>query len=145
MTDTTIKQETFAQKYVELSNASAAYREAYDAKDMLPETIHSEACILLKNPKVAARVKELKKAIADKHETTVDSLLQELEEARSLAHEQKQTSSMVSATMGKGKLMGFDKVEFNLTGSLTITETLAGLDEPDTNEIGEDEAEGDQE
>ena len=35
----TPKQEKFAQVYVETSNASEAYRQAYDALKMKPETI----------------------------------------------------------------------------------------------------------
>lgn len=145
MASASIKQETFAQKFVELSNATKAYKSVYAVDKMSDNAIHVEACRLLKNPKVALIVDKLKRAIADKHEITVDLLVLELEEAREMAREQKQSSSMVSATMGKGKLLGFDKVEFNLTGALTITETLAGLDEPDTDEIGEDEATSDKE
>ncbi|MEO8021083.1 terminase small subunit [Polaromonas sp.] len=58
--DLTPKQEAFCLAYIECGNASKAYRQVYDAKDMLPGTVWSSACLLLQNPKVAARVRFLK-------------------------------------------------------------------------------------
>lgn len=56
----TPKQAKFAALYVELGNASEAYRRAYDVKpDAVPEGIHVDACKLLAKPKVALRVHEL--------------------------------------------------------------------------------------
>lgn len=57
----TIKQENFCRYYVEIGgNASEAYRMAYDASNMKPETIWNTASKLLADPKVATRVEELK-------------------------------------------------------------------------------------
>ena len=53
MADLTIKQERFAQRYVELGNASEAYRQSYDAEDMSDEAIRVEASRLLDNPNVS--------------------------------------------------------------------------------------------
>lgn len=107
----TMKQERFAQAYVELGEGAAAYRAVYDAKKMKDKTVWERASVLLKNSKVAARVEELKAAIRQKHEITVDDLLRELEEARQIALSQStpQTSSAVAATMGKAKMLGLDK------------------------------------
>lgn len=58
----TPKQDVFAHVYVESGNASLAYRTAYDAENMLPQTVWTEASLLLDNPKVARRVNELKTA-----------------------------------------------------------------------------------
>lgn len=134
----TIKQENFAQKYVELGNASEAYRQSYDAGNMADKTIWEAACRVLADSKVSARVFRLQEAAAAKHEITVDDLVKELEEARDLAIETKQSSSMVSATLGKGKLLGFDKSRLEVTGNLTLSETLASTDEPNSNEVGEE-------
>lgn len=55
----TVKQEAFAQGLASgLSNADA-YRQAYDAAGMRPNTIHSESCTLATRPKIAERVQEL--------------------------------------------------------------------------------------
>ena len=57
----TIKQENFCKYYVEIGgNASEAYRMAYDASNMLPQTIWSAASRLLADHKVNARIEEIK-------------------------------------------------------------------------------------
>lgn len=56
----TPKQAKFAALYVELGNASEAYRKVYDVgPDTADETVHVNACKLLANAKVALRVDEL--------------------------------------------------------------------------------------
>jgi phage terminase small subunit len=81
----TQKQEAFAQKMAELSfdskdataNASDAYRFCYSTGKMKPETIHREAYALLQNPKVAARIDELKARHLKRHDISVDRVLAE--------------------------------------------------------------------
>jgi|18_taG_2_1085343.scaffolds.fasta_scaffold01527_5 phage terminase small subunit len=103
----TPKQWAFAQKYVECSNASEAYRFAYDVGEgAKPETIWKEAYLVLCNPKVAAMVGKLQQEHRERHAVTVDSLTQELEEARMVATAEGQGAAMTSATMGKAKLHG---------------------------------------
>lgn len=74
----TPKQEKFAQLYVELGNASEAYRKAYSAKQMKPATVNRVAFELLQNPKIAARVKELGEKAARPHEITAERVMAEL-------------------------------------------------------------------
>jgi phage terminase small subunit len=74
----TIKQERFAQKYIELGNASEAYRQSYDAENMAPETVHNEAHILLKNPEVSARVERLEELRLKRHAVTADRVIVEM-------------------------------------------------------------------
>ena len=52
----TAKQEAFALAYLKTGNASESYKQAYDAKNMKPESIHVNASKLLKNTKVALRL-----------------------------------------------------------------------------------------
>ena len=108
----TPKQERFCHVYIESGNAAEAYRTAYDvSQDTKAETVWNESSKLLADPMVSARVAELKAAHADRHGVTVDSLLRELEEARTiaLAQERPQTSAAVAATMGKARITGKDK------------------------------------
>jgi phage terminase small subunit len=105
----TPKQERFAQKYVELGNASEAYRQAYDAENMSSEAVKVEACRLLQNPNVSLTVLELQEEHRERHKVTVHSITQELEEARLLAIQNTQCSAAVSASMGKAKIHGYDK------------------------------------
>ncbi|MDH1085312.1 terminase small subunit [Pantoea brenneri] len=112
MTSLTIKQEAFCQAYIETGNASQAYRTAYAADKMKPESINVNASKLLANAKVALRVNELRETHLDRHKLTIDDLIAELEEARqaALTAETPQSSAAVGATMGKAKLLGLDKV-----------------------------------
>lgn len=107
----TPKQEAFALAYVETGNASEAYRRAYNAGKMKPETVNRTAKGLLDNRKIAARVAELQAEHVERHRLTVDDLLAELEQARqaALTAETAQSSAAVAATMGKAKLLGLDK------------------------------------
>ena len=77
---------------------------------MKPESVNVNASKLLADAKVSLRVKELQKAAQQRHQLTVDDLLNELEEARQIAMggERPQCAAAVSATMGKAKLLGFD-------------------------------------
>jgi phage terminase small subunit len=55
----TPKQEEFVRAYVDTSCASTAYRRAYNAEGMKDNSIHVNACKLLKSAKVALRINEL--------------------------------------------------------------------------------------
>lgn len=113
------KQEKFCQLYIELGNASEAYRQAYDASKMKPETIKRKAQELLENGTITATyIAELKAEHKERHNITVDDLIAELEEARQIAKDpvKPQPAAMVSATMGKAKILGFDKQVVELSG-----------------------------
>lgn len=105
----TQKQEAFCLAYIETGNASEAYRRAYDAENMQPDSIHVAACQLLAKPNIAIRVQELRAPLIAKARLTVEDLLNELEEARQLAMNTETPAPAVSATMGKAKLLGLDK------------------------------------
>jgi hypothetical protein len=58
----TPKQAKFAANLAEGMSQAEAYRNAYDAENMAPETIHAHASRLAKRDKVAARVDALMEA-----------------------------------------------------------------------------------
>ena len=105
----TPKQEKFCLVYMETGNASEAYRQAYDAQSMKPDSVNRKAKEVLDNVKIAARLAELRAPIIAKAQLTVEDLLKELEEARRLAIDTEAPAPAVSATMGKAKLLGLDK------------------------------------
>lgn len=105
----TPKQEKFCLVYLETGNASEAYRQAYDAQSMKPDSVNRKAKEVLDNVKIAARLAELRAPIIAKAQLTVEDLLKELEEARRLAIDTEAPAPAVSATMGKAKLLGLDK------------------------------------
>jgi phage terminase small subunit len=104
----TPKQELFAQAYLETSNASEAYKRAYNTQANA-NTINRKASQLLKHPEVSTHITVLQNEQRKKHKLTIDDLLQELEQSRLLALENIQCSAAVTATMSKAKLLGLDK------------------------------------
>ena len=137
----TVKQENFCTAYIEIGNASEAYRRSYNAGNMKPETINREAKELLDTPKITTRVDELRAAHAERHNITVDSLTIEYEAARILAKENKQPAAMVSATTGKARLHGLiiDKQEH--TGTVSLLDCFKALAE---REVAQDDDEAKQ-
>lgn len=128
MSKLTPKQEKFCLLYIELGDASEAYRQSYHCSKMKPETINVKASELLKNGKIAVMVQELHDSHRQRHNIVVDDLLDELEEARQAALKampSPQCSAAVGATMGKAKLLGLDKLVVKLDGEMTIK---AGLE-----------------
>lgn len=114
----TPKQEKFCQKYIELGNASEAYRQTYNSSEMKSETVNRKAKFELDKDKIRARIQELQDRNLKRHDVTVDSLVGELEEARAIALQTEQASAAVSATMGKAKLHGLlvDNVKAEVSG-----------------------------
>jgi phage terminase small subunit len=105
----TPKQERFCQSYLAAGNASEAYRQAYTPTTTNPATINRAGKALLDHSKIATRLNELRGEIGKRNAVTVDSLITELEEARQIGRGREQAAAMVAATLGKAKLMGFDK------------------------------------
>ena len=113
----TIKQEKFANLYIELGNASEAYRQSYNCEKMKPESVNIKAFELLNNGKITLRIEELRNELAKRHDITKDTLIIELEEARQMAKDTAKAASMVSATMGKARILGLDKQVIEHTGT----------------------------
>lgn len=134
MTDTlTPKQEAFAMAYIESGNASEAYRMCYNVSpDTTESSIWVNASKVKNNDKVALRIKELQELAQERHSITIDSLTDELEQARKTAQEAGQSSSMVSATMGKAKLHGLltDKKEITSPDETIKPRTIVLIGEP---------------
>ena len=134
MTDKlTPKQEAFAMVYVETGNASEAYRTAYDVDNNTSNnSISVEASKLKNNPKITLRIEELQELAQERHSITVDSLTDELENARKTAQEAGQASAMVAATMGKAKLHGLltDKAQISSPEESMKPTTIVLVGEP---------------
>ena len=74
----TVKQASFCNYYIELGNASEAYRRAYNAVNMKPETITSKAYELLQRDDFRAMIKELQDKNQAKHDYTQDEAIKQL-------------------------------------------------------------------
>ena len=133
----TIKQETFCQEYLTNGgNASDAYRTAYDAHSVKPEVIWVRASELLKNSKVAVRIKELQAETNKKYEVTReylnDILFEILTDARKILVTpdseitKKDLELMRKTTMDFAKLNGLivDKAELQHTGTVVVMDAI---------------------
>ncbi|SHF89503.1 Terminase small subunit [Flavobacterium fluvii] len=110
MKDTlTLKQEAFCQAFIRLGDKSAAYREAYNASRMKPETIHEMSSKLSSSHKVATRIKELRiklAAIAEKKfNITAEEMLRHLNVLRN-----SRIDEYVEFKKGKLSLKDFNKL-----------------------------------
>jgi phage terminase small subunit len=71
----TPKQEAFCLAYIETSNASEAYRQAYDCQRMKPETVSRNAKALLDNNKIATRLAEIRQPVLERAQITLETNL----------------------------------------------------------------------
>jgi phage terminase small subunit len=78
----TPKQQKFADLYIELGNASEAYRQAYDCTNMTAKTIGENAHQLCKHKGIARYLSGIRKsaqeAVAEKYNVTLERLTEEL-------------------------------------------------------------------
>lgn len=103
----TPKQADFVRWYFELGNASEAYKRAYNSHAK-PNTLHRKANDLLKHPVIKAEVQTMQEQARERNQVTIDKVVDELEEARQVAKQSGNASAMVSATLGKAKVLGLD-------------------------------------
>ena len=119
MNKLTPKQESFAKKYIELGNASEAYRQSYNAEKMKAESITVNASQLLSSTNVALRVKELQAIHTKKHMFTVDKAHKQYIAAYDMAEDKEKPETMISATRAQCDLHGIEAPKkINLEGSL---------------------------
>jgi phage terminase small subunit len=137
----TPKQEKFCQLYIELGDASAAYRGAYDAKAMKPTTINRKATELMRNGIVTARIDEIRKPIqervAAKFEVTLENLTAMLFADRKKAESLEASAAGIACArdtvMAIAKLNGLivDQVKTNNTSYVMGVERLKSEEEFD--------------
>ena len=110
----TPKQADFVRWYFELGNASEAYKRAYNSHAK-PNTLHRKANDLLKHPVIKKEVQTMQAQARERNQVTIDNVVDELEEARQIAKQSGNAAAMVSATLGKAKVLGLvvDKQETN--------------------------------
>lgn len=122
----TEQQEKFCRVFVETGNASEAYRQAYNAKNMGANTIAARASEMLNKSNITVRLQQLREVHQKRHAITVDTLLEKLNKVYTVAlgAETPQSSAAVQAVMGQAKLLGLDKQLIELSGEVGIRKTL---------------------
>jgi phage terminase small subunit len=116
----TPKQETFCNAYVETGNGSEAYRRAFDAGAMKPETVNRKAVELLNNGKITARVEVLQAELKSKSDITKERVLNEL--AKIGFANTNNLNAKIKALETINKMLGFNEPEKNdvTTGGATL-------------------------
>ena len=102
----TAKQEKFCQAIVAGNSQSEAYRTAYDAENMAPQTVNHKASRLMAKGHIGARVAELRAPVVENLQYDLRAAMGEANEALEMAKAQGNTSVMVQATALRAKLCG---------------------------------------
>ena len=111
----TAKQESFCQGIADGLGQADAYRAAYDAEGMKDNVIYARASELMKNGKVADRIKELRSQVQEKQlwsrEMSVKALVQ--------AYREGSGSVKVAAVKELNAMHGYNEpAKLNINGNL---------------------------
>ena len=122
----TPKQEAFCLAYIETGNASEAYRRSYNAGKMSASTVNRTAKELVDNPKITARLQELRAPAVEKAQITLEQHLRDLQRLRDLAEASEKYGPAVTAEMARGKASGLyvDRVEHS--GKIGLESLITG-------------------
>jgi phage terminase small subunit len=116
----TRKQAAFCQAMLTTDNASDAYRAAYDAGGMSAATVHRAAHDVLENPKIAARLAELRAPAAEFAQVSLCSHLAALKDVYTAALAAGQYSAAVAAEVARGKACGLYLVKVEAAGKINL-------------------------
>lgn len=124
------RHERFAQLVHRHGIARRAYAEAgYHARKALTPAqsspLDAAAARLLKSVAIQQRLSELAAMTMQRHQVTIDSLLQQLAEDRALAHREGQSGGAVQATATMARLVGLmvDRKETGAPGDFAALQT----------------------
>ncbi|SDQ29353.1 terminase small subunit [Paraburkholderia tuberum] len=120
----TQKQEAFCCAYIETGNASDAYRRSYDASQAMPSTVNRRAKELMDDPKIAARLRELRQPAIDNAQFTFESHLAKLAELRDAAQRKGNFSAAIQAEALRGKAAGFYVERVEVEQKLTLADLI---------------------
>ena len=117
------KHEKFVKEiFIGNKSNADAYRAAYGEQQSV-FAASASANRLLKSAKIIARISELQAQVAEKHQITVEVMIERLERAAANATADKQHGAVVSALTAQGKLAGLwvDRAE-NINGHYGISD-----------------------
>lgn len=121
----TPKQEKFSQCVADGMTQADAYRAAYSAGAMKPETVQQTASRLMNDRKVSARVTELRRKLEEKGLWTRE---QSVEVLRDIAQTAK-PGERVSAVKELNAMHGFNEpTKLNLSGAVATRIELVALE-----------------
>jgi hypothetical protein len=109
MSKLTAKQEAFAQRIASGDDQATAYRTAYNATTMKDASVYIQASRLIKDPKIALRVDQLKAEVAQQHLWTREMSVLGLMRAFEVAEWEKQAAAMTGAVKELNIMHGFNE------------------------------------
>ena len=120
----TAKQEAFVQNILQGMSQADAYRSAYDTKRMTEKTVWESASKLMANPKVTARLKELRDELASEAIMSAQKRLEWL--TGIIKDDNESTGDKLKAVDIMNKMQGeyVQKVEANVTNEVVINVEL---------------------
>jgi hypothetical protein len=127
-----LKHEAFAQELFRGIAEGRSHGESYTAAGYTKNlnAAKADASRLLKASKhIISRVQELQRETARKKQVTIESIVDELDDARTIAQRNEQASAMVQATSVKAKVCGLfvEKTEVGKPGDFEGVNSRAEL------------------
>ena len=126
----TAKQEAFIRAYLKCGNASEAYRQAYDAKNMKPQVVNNSASELLNHPEISVRVAAFQAKANEKAGITLASHLERLAHLSTVAEGLEQISASVKAEELRAKASGLYVERVEHSGAAEPVKIVFRLDRP---------------
>jgi len=122
MTNLTPKQEAFSLAVASGTHQNEAYKQAYAEQKNTAKTIGEKASTFMANPKIKARIAELRAPVIEKMGLTLEAHLGELERLAKLAEANDNISAAIKAQELRGKASGLyvEKLDANVNGNLTV-------------------------
>jgi phage terminase small subunit len=123
MAKLTPKQEAFCQAICDGMNQSDAYRHAYNAANMKPETVNKKAYELINDGHVTARIQELRGKLEAKQIWTREQSVKTAIRAIKMAINNGRPSDMLKGVEVLNKMHGYDapiKHDVKSTGGFNI-------------------------
>lgn len=120
----TAKQEKFIQNIITGMSQRDAYKNAYNAENMKDATIDTEACLLLKDPKVSKRYQEILKEM---EKTAVMTALEKRMLLKEMVFDKKNSmSDRLKALDIDNKMSGeyIDNLKIESDNTLDVTVTV---------------------
>lgn len=121
----TPKQEAFVQNIIQGMSQADAYRSAYSCKNMSDNAIYREASLLVGNPNVAQRLKELRDQLATPSIMSAQERLEWLTQL--IKNENESTTDKLRAADIMNKMQGeyVQKVEAEVKNAVNINIELS--------------------
>jgi phage terminase small subunit len=123
MAKLTPKQEAFCQAVCDGMNQSDAYRHAYSAEKMKPETVQNTAYNLMQNREVTARIQELRGKLEKRVLITREDVLQGILDGIETGKANNKPMEIFKGYEIINKMLGYDapiKHDVKSTGGFSI-------------------------